>query len=44
MAKFEVPVTEYMTSPVETIPIGQSLVTANALFSQQGVSALGVVN
>jgi CBS domain-containing protein len=33
-----------MTSPVETIRIGQSLVAANALFSEQGVSALGVVN
>ena len=38
------PVTEYMTSPVETIRVGQSLVAANALFSEQGVSALGVVN
>jgi len=44
MANFEMPVTEYMSSPVETIAIGQSLVAANALFSQQGVSALGVVN
>ena len=44
MAKFEMPVTEYMTSPVETILIGQSLVAANALFAEQGVSALGVVN
>jgi CBS domain-containing protein len=44
MANFEMPVTEYMTSPVESIRIGQSLVAANALFSEQGVSALGVVN
>ncbi|MBW2214227.1 MAG: CBS domain-containing protein [Deltaproteobacteria bacterium] len=44
MANFRMPVTEYMTSPVETIDIGQSLVAANALFSEQGVSALGVVN
>jgi len=44
MANFEMPVTEYMTSPVETIRIGQSLVAANALFSEQGVSALGVVD
>jgi CBS domain-containing protein len=44
MANFEIPVTEYMTSPVETIEIGQSLVAANVLFSEQGVSALGVVN
>ena len=44
MANFEMPVTEYMTSPVESIRIGQSLVDANALFSEQGVSALGVVN
>ena len=44
MANFRMPVTEYMTSPVETIRIGQSLVAANALFSEQGVSALGVVN
>jgi CBS domain-containing protein len=44
MANFEMPVTEYMTSPVETILIGQSLIAANALFSEQGVSALGVVS
>ena len=44
MANFEMPVTEYMTCPVETIRIGQSLIAANALFSEQGVSALGVVN
>ncbi|MBW1907527.1 MAG: CBS domain-containing protein [Deltaproteobacteria bacterium] len=44
MANFEMPVTEYMTSPVESIRIGQSLVAANALFSEQGVSALAVVN
>ncbi len=44
MANFEMPVTEYMSSPVETIRIGQSLVAANSLFSEQGVSALGVVN
>lgn len=44
MANFEMPVTEYMTSPVETIRIGESLVTANELFSAQGVSALGVVD
>ena len=44
MANFEMPVTEYMTSPVETILIGKSLVAANALFAEQGVSALGVVD
>jgi len=44
MANFEMPVTEYMTSPVETLKIGDSLVTANELFSGQGVSALGVVD
>ncbi|NOQ84126.1 MAG: CBS domain-containing protein [Myxococcales bacterium] len=44
MANFEMPVTEYMTSPVETIRIGESLVAANALFSNQGVSALAVVD
>ena len=44
MANFEMPVTEYMSSPVETIRIGDSLVAANALFSEQGVSALGVVD
>ena len=44
MAKFEMPVIEYMSSPVDTIRIGQSLVAANALFSEQGVSALAVVN
>jgi CBS domain-containing protein len=44
MANFEMPVTEYMTSPVETVHIGESLVAANELFAGQGVSALGVVN
>ena len=44
MANFEMPVTDYMTSPVETAQIGQSLVAANAMFSEQGVSALGVVD
>jgi len=44
MANFEMPVTEYMTSPVETIRIGESLIDANELFTEQGVSALGVVN
>jgi len=44
MANFEMPVTEYVTSPVETIRVGESLVAANALFSEQGVSALAVVN
>jgi len=44
MANFEMPVTEYMTSPVETVCIGESLVAANELFAGQGVSALGVVN
>lgn len=44
MANFRMPVIEYMTSPVETIRIGESLVAANAMFSEQGVSALGVVN
>ena len=44
MANFEIPVTEYMTSPVEAIPVGTSLPAANELFSQQGVSALGVID
>jgi len=44
MANFEMPVTEYMTSPVETIRIGESLVAANASFEAHRVSALGVVN
>ena len=44
MANFEMSVTEYMTVPVETIRIGESLVVANELFAEQGVSALGVVN
>lgn len=44
MANFEMPVAEYMTSPVETIRIGESLVAANELFSAQGISALGVVD
>lgn len=44
MANFEMPVTEYMTTPVETVQIGESLVTANELFVGQGVSALGVVD
>jgi CBS domain-containing protein len=44
MANFEMPVTDYMTSPVETAQVGQSLVAANAMFSEQGVSALGVVD
>lgn len=44
MANFEMPVTEYMTTPVETLKIGDSLVTANELFAGQGVSALGVVD
>ena len=44
MANFEMPVTEYMTSPVETVQIGESLVTVNELFVGQGVSALGVVD
>lgn len=44
MANFEMPVTEYMTSPVETVNIGESLITANELFSGQAVSALGVVD
>lgn len=44
MANFEMPVTEYMSSPVETMLIGESLIVANAMFSEQGVSALGVVD
>lgn len=44
MANFETPVAEYMTAPVETIEIGESLVAANELFAGQGVSALGVVD
>ena len=44
MANFETPVTDYMTTPVETVRIGESLITANELFAGQGVSALGVVD
>jgi CBS domain-containing protein len=44
MANFEMPVTEYMTTPVETVPIGESLITVNEVFVGQGVSALGVVD
>jgi CBS domain-containing protein len=44
MANFEMPVTEFMTSPVETIRIGESLIIANELFVEQDVSALGVLN
>ncbi len=44
MANFEMPVTEYMSSPVETIRIGESLIAANEAFLERGVSALGVVN
>ncbi|MGB5192098.1 MAG: CBS domain-containing protein [Polyangiales bacterium] len=44
MANFEIPVTDYMTTPVETVRIGESLITANELFVGQGVSALGVVD
>ena len=44
MPNFEMPVTEYMSSPVEVIRIGESLITANELFAGQGVSALGVVD
>ncbi|MBT8453213.1 MAG: CBS domain-containing protein [Deltaproteobacteria bacterium] len=44
MAKFEMPATDYMTSPVETIRVGESLVAADAMFTKQGVSALGVVD
>jgi CBS domain-containing protein len=44
MANFDMPVSDYMSSPVETIRIGESLIAANAMFGEQGVSALGVVN
>ena len=44
MANFEMPVTEYMTTPVETVRIGEGLIAANELFAGQGVSALGVVD
>jgi predicted transcriptional regulator len=44
MANFEMPVTEYMSAPVETIRIGESLIAANEIFAGQGVSALGVVD
>ena len=44
MPNFEMPVSDYMTTPVETIRIGESLATANELFAGQGVSALGVVD
>ena len=39
MANFEMPVSEYMNTPVETIRIGENLVAANQLFTGQGVSA-----
>ena len=44
MANFETSVSEYMTTPVETVRIGESLIAANELFAGQGVSALGVVD
>lgn len=44
MANFEMPASEYMSSPVETIRIGESLIAANDAFSEKGVSALGVIN
>ena len=44
MANFEMPVNEYMSSPVETIRVGEGLVAANAMFTEQGVSALGVID
>jgi len=44
MANFEMPVTEYMTTPVETVRVGESLLAANEVFVGQGVSALGVVD
>ncbi|MEM8609584.1 MAG: CBS domain-containing protein [Myxococcota bacterium] len=44
MAHFEMPVDEYMSSPVHTIEIGRSLVDANDAFLANSVSALGVVD
>ncbi|MGB5283310.1 MAG: CBS domain-containing protein [Polyangiales bacterium] len=44
MANFEMPVNEYMSSPVEMIRVGEGLVAANAMFTEQGVSALGVID
>jgi len=44
MANFEVPVTEYMTSPVQTVRLGQSLIAANDAFQNQGISALAVID
>ncbi|MGB5702518.1 MAG: CBS domain-containing protein [Polyangiales bacterium] len=44
MANFEMPVVEYMTTPVETVRVGESLLAANEVFVGQGVSALGVVD
>lgn len=44
MANFEMPANDYMTSPVETVQIGESLASANAMFTEQGVSALAVVD
>ena len=44
MANFEMPVNEYMSSPVETIRVGEGLIAANAMFTEQGVSALGVID
>lgn len=44
MANFEMPVTEYMSTPAETVRIGESLIAANEIFTDQGISALGVVD
>ena len=44
MADFSTAVTEYMSAPVETVEVGESLIAANELFAGQGVSALGVVD
>ena len=44
MANFEMPVTDYMTTPVQTMEVGQSLIAANEAFAAYQISALGVLD
>ena len=44
MANFDMQVTEYMSSPAETIPVGSSLVEADARMTASGISALAVLD
>ena len=44
MANFEMPVTDYMTTPVQTMQVGQSLVAASEAFAAHQISALGVLD